>query len=646
MVNYRPDIDGLRGIAIASVLLFHAGVPGLANGFVGVDIFFVISGFLITSIILRECEAGTFDFEHFYQRRIRRIFPALFVVLASCIAPAYVLLPPSELRVFAASLLSAIFFGSNFYFWSKTGYFDSPADTHPLLHTWSLAIEEQFYLIFPILLVIAARRLRDELGLVLVGLAGVSLAVGVVLSVKNPDAAFYFSPARIWELLIGSIIALRWLPGPQFERTRDSLAFLGLALVVVSITLPPTGIFGLTSLFACLGAALIIHAGISGPTLVAATLSSPIPVVTGKLSYSLYLWHWPIIVFAKIYLARALTGVEIAGLIVATVAISAASYRFIEQPYRRPNGVFAKRGLYASAAATVVGLGALSAVAIVQNGFPQRFNKLLEFGAPEPWKPLCLLNNQQPASDWVAARCLTNAVAGPTVLLWGDSFAAHYFPAFLARGAAVPFNVLLYSLEACQPLIENQSIAENKCSAFNQAVKGVIAQHNIKTVIVAGNWEASFGAGGKSPAVLTNTVNWLRQQGVNVAVIGQTAHFKVSVPQIYWWRMQRGELIQPDLEAEPGHALNAKIQPALNGTPFFQPSLAMCTEATCTIGEGRAPFYGDGRHFTNSGSSRAMAPFWPTLEALVGHSNSRHSDGTTSRKSGDYHPAGDYLSPK
>jgi peptidoglycan/LPS O-acetylase OafA/YrhL len=617
MANYRPDIDGLRGVAIASVLLFHAGVPGLASGFVGVDIFFVISGYLITSIILGACETGSFDFEHFYQRRVRRIFPALFVVLSACIVPAYVLLPPSELRVFAASLLSAVFFGSNFYFWSKTGYFDAPADTHPLLHTWSLAIEEQFYLIFPILLVIAVRRFRDRLGGVLVGIAGVSLAVGVVLAVKNPDAAFYFSPARIWELLVGSIIALRWLPGPQIERGRDRMAFAGLALVILSVALPQTRLFGLTSLLACLGAALIIHTGISGSSFVAKALGSPIPVMTGKLSYSLYLWHWPIIVFTKIYLARALTGGEIAGLIVATVAIAAVSYRFIEQPYRRPNGVFAKRGLYASAAATVVGLGALSAMAIIQNGFPQRFNRLLEFGAPEPWKPLCLLNNQQSASDWVAARCLANTVAAPTVLLWGDSFAAHYFPAFLARGTAMPFNVLLYSFEACQPLIESQSVAPTKCNAFNHAVKTVIKQHNIKTVIVAGNWEASFGIGGKSPAVLTSTVGWLHQQGVNVAVIGQTAHFKVSVPQIYWWRMQRGQLVQPDLEAEPGHALNAKILPALNGTPFFQPSLSMCTETTCTIGEGRSPYYGDGRHFTNSGSSKAMTPFWPTLEALV-----------------------------
>jgi peptidoglycan/LPS O-acetylase OafA/YrhL len=619
MANYRPDIDGLRGIAIASVLLFHAGVPGLASGFVGVDIFFVISGFLITSIILRACDTGSFDFEHFYQRRIRRIFPALFVVLAACIVPAYVLLPPSELRVFAASLLSAVFFGSNFFFWSKTGYFDAPADAHPLLHTWSLAIEEQFYLIFPVLLVLAARRFRDRLGWVLVGSAGVSLAGGVILAVKNPDAAFYFSPVRIWELLIGSIIALRWLPGARLSSWgRNTLACFGLALVVLSITLPQSGIFGLTSLMACAGAGLIIHAGISGPSTVATALGSPIPVMTGTLSYSLYLWHWPIIVFAKIYLARALTGVEIAGLIVATVALSAASYRFIEQPYRRPNGVFARRGLYTSAAATIVALGSLGVMAIVQNGFPQRFNRLLEFGAPEPWKPLCLLNSQQPASDWVAARCLANTVSAPTVLLWGDSFAAHYFPAFLAQRDTMPFNVLLYSLEACQPLVDPQPVASNPCSAFNHAVKSVIDRHNIKTVILAGNWEASFGVGGsKSPAQLTQTVDWLRQQRINVAVIGQTAHFKVSVPQIYWWRLRKGELAQPDLEAEPGHALNAKLLPALNGAPFFQPSLAMCTQTTCTIGEGRSPFYGDGRHFTNSGSSKAMAPFWPILEALV-----------------------------
>jgi peptidoglycan/LPS O-acetylase OafA/YrhL len=618
---YRPDVDALRGVAIAAVLLFHAGVPGLAGGFLGVDIFFVISGFLITSIIIRETTDGHFDFQHFYERRVRRIFPALFTVLAVCILPAYVLLPPTELKIFAKSLLSAALFGSNFFFWSQTGYFDGPAEMHPLLHTWSLAIEEQFYLIFPVLFVAGRRRFGARATWLLAGIAGLSLGGYLLLALRNPDAAFYCSPLRIWELLLGALLALRWLPPAPSLSWRQALATGGLALVILSILVPLSP--GVAALPACLGAALIIHAGVRRSDMGPLGAVLPAAIWTGQRSYSLYLWHWPMLVFARLYLGRPLAGAEIAVLLVLTFAIAMLSYTTIEQPYRRPDGVFARPGLYGSAAATIVALVSLAGASIIQDGFPRRFTRMLDFGAPEPWKPLCLLNNSQSANVWVGQRCLVNNIAEPVVLLWGDSFAAHYFPAFLARRDALQFNVLLYSLESCAPLLEDGP-PQTTCAAFNQAVKAVIERYNIKTVVLAAHWQSKFDAksaaapdGGKSPATLRHTVDWLEAQGINVAVIGQTPSFQVSVPQAYWWRMQKGRLVQSDLDADPGHSMNAKLRTVLTATPLLEPARKMCATTTCTIGEGRTPYYGDSRHFTNAGSVRAMAPFWPTLDALV-----------------------------
>jgi peptidoglycan/LPS O-acetylase OafA/YrhL len=334
--GYRADIDGLRGLAVIAVVLFHAGVPGFGGGFVGVDVFFIISGFLITSIIAREISQGAFSLAHFYERRVRRIFPALFTMLALSILPAYVLLPPSELKLFAQSMLSAALFGSNFFFWSKTGYFDAPAESHPLLHTWSLAIEEQFYLVFPLLFMFAAKALGARLKHLLAGIAAASLGAGWWLLARNPDAAFFLSPVRAWELLIGGLVALRAFPAFRLSWQREGAVVAGATLILASVLFAKAAGFpglpfpGLATFLPCIGTALIIHAGLGGQSTAAAVLGSSGPVAVGKISYSWYLWHWPILVFAKLYLERPLAGTETAGLLALSIAAAVVSYIAVE----------------------------------------------------------------------------------------------------------------------------------------------------------------------------------------------------------------------------------------------------------------------------------------------------------------------------
>lgn len=232
-MKYRPDIDGLRAIAIIPVVLFHAEVVGFGGGFIGVDVFFVISGFLITSLLLQDIQKNRFSIAHFYERRVRRIFPALMTVFAACAVAAYILLLPQDLILFAKSLVAAILFASNFHFMSKTGYFDAPAESHPLLHTWSLSVEEQFYIFFPLILwFLAAKKMRFGPTILVIFVS--SLIVSLWATAAHPKFGFYMLPSRTWEMMLGSLLALNIAPPIQSKRAREIAGALGLLLILVA----------------------------------------------------------------------------------------------------------------------------------------------------------------------------------------------------------------------------------------------------------------------------------------------------------------------------------------------------------------------------------------------------------------------------
>ena len=627
--SYRADIDGLRAIAVIPVVLFHAGISAFSGGFAGVDVFFVISGFLITSILAREVANKSFSLINFYERRVRRITPALFVMMGLCIVPAAFLLPPDELTMFAKSLLSAVLFCSNFFFWSQTGYFDAPAETHVLLHTWSLAIEEQFYLIFPLGFTMLLRHTRTYAGWILSGIAVISLAGAASLGSWNPDGAFYFSPTRAWELLIGSVVALRVLPALNVRRARDAAGAIGLVVIVASVlTLDgprAAPLFGVPGLWPCIGAALVLHAGVAGHSVAGALLASRLLVATGKISYSLYLWHWPIFVFAKALAMRPLGSDEVVGLLCLSVCTAVLSYRFIEQPYRRANGVFRRHGLFISAGLTMVGFVAIGSITIAKDGFPNRFRGMLNFAAANDRERSCLLVNGQALSEWGGEACLLNAISGPPVLLWGDSFGGHYMPGFLARAGNLPFNVLQYNLAACTPGLASMPLSSRQCSEFNDNINSIVSRFKIDSIILASNWDRHRVNAGEQDLMLqtlAETIAGLKARGIRVAVMAQTPTFKTRIARIYWARVRDGKLVRPDADAETGWDTNAKLRAMLivAGATFIEPSAALCStevDGQCTIGEGMTPYYWDQRHFTTAGSIWAMAPLWPAIEAFA-----------------------------
>lgn len=297
-MHYRADIDGLRGISIISVVLFHARMPGFSGGFVGVDVFFVISGYLITGIIYGKLNEGTFTFEEFYVRRVRRIFPALSIVYICTFVAGLILSLPNDFRAFGKSLISSASFVSNYHFYGQAGYFDASSLSKPLLHTWSLSVEEQFYIFWPLAMVALWRFGRSNIWMpVLFAGMMISLVYGEWLLVSGDKyAAFYLPIARIWELLAGGVLALTISKLRITALAREGMAALGLVLIGGAVIgLSESDNFpGLLAAIPCLGAVLLIAAGHQQAPAVSALYANRLLVFVGLISYSLYLWHWPV----------------------------------------------------------------------------------------------------------------------------------------------------------------------------------------------------------------------------------------------------------------------------------------------------------------------------------------------------------------
>lgn len=375
-MDYRREIDGLRAIAVVAVVLCHAGFTAFGGGYVGVDVFFVISGYLITSLILIDKQAGTFSVAAFYERRARRILPALFFVILCCLPFAWAWMLPEHLRNFAQSVAAVSLFASNVLFWIERGYFDADAAVKPLLHTWSLAVEEQYYLIFP-LFIVAAWRFGLRMVTAAIAIAAVgSLALSEWGWRNLPDATFFLLPARCWELLIGSLTALylnrrRRPDGPW----NQSAAALGLTLVVAAVFAydDATPFPSLYALAPTIGTALIILFA-TPRTLVHRLLSLPALTGVGLISYSVYLWHQPLFAFARLQAVTEPSAALLGALTAASLVLGWLSWRFVERPLRN-RGQFSRRQIFTASAMASVVMAGVGLAGHVANGVESRLTR-------------------------------------------------------------------------------------------------------------------------------------------------------------------------------------------------------------------------------------------------------------------------------
>lgn len=383
--EYRGDIDGLRAVSVLAVVAFHYGlIPG---GYIGVDVFFVISGYLITRIIAHELSAGKFTFAHFWDRRVRRIWPASLVVTAATLAAGWVILLPEDYRVLSADAIASVAMLSNFRYSRGAEYFADSSELRPLLNTWSLSVEEQFYAVIPILLVLAWRiwlrqspqrsRLNARLAMTLGGIAIASFAYSVIRLPEHQEEVFYMLPARAWELLIGALAALIPLNCADRRLIREPLCLAGLATIVYcAVAYSDTTPFpGATALLPCLGALAVIVTGSHGSTTWATALLATRPLTSiGLMSYSIYLWHWPILVFTRYLGGTVLSPSALCTAAVLTIALAYVSWRFVEQPFRRASRAHElARRTAGLAVAAAMGVGLPSLAIWWLRGVPERF---------------------------------------------------------------------------------------------------------------------------------------------------------------------------------------------------------------------------------------------------------------------------------
>jgi peptidoglycan/LPS O-acetylase OafA/YrhL len=428
-LQYRSEVDGLRALAVIPVILFHAGVPGFNGGYVGVDVFFVISGYLITSILLKDIEAGKFSIAGFYERRARRILPALFFVILCTIPFAWKWMPPTQLKDYSESLVATTFFFSNFLFWKEVGYFAAAAAEKPLLHTWSLAIEEQFYLFFPVLLwtfMIFGRR-KSVLALGFIAL----VSFGVSTWAYAPDSAtnFYLIHSRAWELLIGSLLVFleeKKLHTDKFSQPwAQTLAGIGLTLIIVPVFVysertPNSGNY---TLLPVVGTCLIL-AFATPATYIGRILSHRFIVSIGLVSYSAYLWHQPIFAFARLREINDPGGFLIGILIGLTTILAYLSWRYVERPFRDRNQICRKDIFKFTFIAAVI-VGAIGLVGGMSNFRYMRFSNK-EILALEPQSSTeydCEWHTPLLAFPKIETCYFGAPTSGPPIILWGDSHA-------------------------------------------------------------------------------------------------------------------------------------------------------------------------------------------------------------------------------
>ena len=611
-LNYRSDVDGLRAVAVLLVIGGHFRTH-LSGGYIGVDVFFVISGYLISAAILKEMANGTFSIVSFYERRIRRIFPALIVMLLGTCALAYHYLFPTEMVDFGRSLLAAMLSVSNFFFWHEAGYFDAPSAYKPLLHTWSLAVEEQFYIFFPIFLVLIRKTAPHRLKAAIFAVTGITFALAVYYTHSNASEAFFFAPLRAWELLLGTIVSQRYLPSIRTAIGRNVASAVGILLIIAAgfFYTPQTSFPGFSALAPCIGAALIIAAGETGQSVVGSLLSLRPVVWVGLISYSLYLWHWPVLVFQNVGAMVAPLPEDDRRLKLAMLAISMLlgylSWRFVETPFRkgrlRPN----TRSLFIINGLGFAAILAIGFAAIATHGVPQRFPtdalqvaKYLNYDKAGPFRQgTCFLGSDDSFSNFQQATCLANDPNRKNILILGDSQAAQ---AWFGMNQVFPeVHFLQATGSACPIWVHTPTEAPASCRQLAKFMhQTYLPAAHLNGVLLGGRW-------GKDHLTdLDEQIRFLQHLGLEIYLVGPMVEWDQPEPRLLGiaLRDRTPESVAKHLFAWPSELDNnlrvlARDKWHVHYISYFE---NLCTPSCVEYAAPGVPLVFDGHHMTAEGS--------------------------------------------
>ena len=543
-LTYRSDIDGLRAVAVMLVIAFHMDAFSAIGGFIGVDVFFVISGFLISSVILRDIEESRFSLIAFYERRIRRIIPALVVMMfVTSILCCYYQLP-AQLENSAKSLLAATFSVSNIYFLITTNYF-SNNDTKPFLPTWSLAVEEQFYICFPLFLLLIRRYFPGRFKIAIVGVAIASFVLSVFTVHAFPTAAFYLPATRAWELLLGTMLAMNIFPPIESGIWRNLFAATGLAGIVLcgfvySSRVPFPGIAALAP---CLGAALIIAAGETGSSFVGRLLSLKPVVFIGLISYSLYLWHVPIFIIQRmsmLQIPNASNHVLKGTTLVVSIVVATLSWRFVETPFRKGRLMLKGASAFQFAAGSAVVLAMVAVGILALHGLPSRYtNQQLVLASyidtefPARSGTCFIESGGATTKPYDAADCLRQDPSRKNYLLIGDSHAAQLW--YGLKNVFPNINFLQATASGCEPSMQDKQVRlldrlDNHLFGdicrpmMNYVYNDYLVKHHVDRILIAARWEQ------EDLPRLDYTIRKLKGQGFDIVLFGPIVQYDSDLP--------------------------------------------------------------------------------------------------------------------
>lgn len=623
-MKYRAEIDGLRALAVVPVILFHAGFELFSGGFVGVDVFFVISGYLITTILIEDIENKRFSIVNFYERRARRILPALFFVMLVCIPFAWVWMLPSQMKDFSQSLVAVSLFASNILFGRESGYFDAAAEEKPLLHTWSLAVEEQYYVLFPIFLILAWRFGKNRVFWVIVVMAAISLLLSEWGWRNRATDNFYLTPTRAWELFAGSIAA--FIVQKQGVQKNNLLATLGLAAIIFSIffydeTTPFPSVYALVPV---LGVVLLVLYA-EKETVAAKLLSTKGFVGVGLISYSAYLWHQPLFAFTRLRSLEHPSVLLMFLLCFVTLVLAYFSWRYIEKPFRNNYYFLSRVKVFVSSA---VLLASFTLIGLVGHFSSPVFEDKYVRSLSDEQRELYLMKNfakdrgTEFISTWRYGSCfygseintflafkkdvcLAENNARKNVLLMGDSHAAHWY--FAIKQNYPNINLMQANASGCRPL--KASPGAKRCTDLMEYVFDIFLPHSgVKTVILAARWDIE-----EAKSYLKPTIEYLHQLGKNVIVIGPVIEF----PRVTMIDQLMKLEITPNIQSEEAlkyadlsrlNASNELKELVVNtGVKYIEIANLQCNKNSCALTTDDAmPYAFDYGHLTLSGSNQLI----------------------------------------
>lgn len=655
--GWRREVDGLRAVAVLPVILFHAGVPAFSGGYLGVDVFFVISGFLITGILARDLEAGRFSIARFYERRARRILPALAVVLLACIPFGLAFMSPPELRGLGEGIVASALSVSNVLFWLQLDYFGPSAERLALLHTWSLGIEEQFYILFPPLLALLWG--RAALVPALAAAAVASLAAAAWIEASHPQAGFFLLPFRAWELLLGGLVALAVARPPAGA---DALSALGLAAIVAGMAIVPLGADAgvLPNVLACAGTAAVLACARPGAP-ATRLLSLPPFVGIGLVSYSAYLWHQPILAFARIRFGDDLSPAALAVLGASAILLAWPTWAFVERPFRRP-GIAPPARVLAVSAAALSALAAVGLAGIVTNGLEARKPEavraiLATITDINPHRDTCKTGLTDPNPVHPRPGCLVDGTR-PAVAFYGDSHADALQGAFWTAAEDAGFRFYSVTRSACPPipgLDRTGEASSPACDAWVRGVEEYLGEADFPVVVLVARWTAGAastgfdngegGAEGQPGDFLTplgetprdreaavvatyvRGVEALLAEGHQVVLIYPVPEAGWNVPdELARRREDSAEPVTLTTDAGAYARRNAAVIAAFDGIDApglfrVRPAEVLCngeTPGRCRNSVGDQPLYFDDNHLNNFGAGLLMPALIDAIEAARG----------------------------